>query len=109
MPESLRAMLEKGAKISITNQISQDGRLIRIESVSNEIRGIVPVLAQLCAQDDRISRAYLCHPDVTDVVKMSREGGFCGFVLPLSFVSFLLLSLPQDKLLILNLAIETLK
>ncbi|KAL9125947.1 MAG: hypothetical protein Q9217_004925 [Psora testacea] len=78
MPRWLREMLEEGAKVSVTNQISRDGRLLRIESVANEIRGVVPVLAQLCAQDDHISRAYLCHPDVTDVVKMSKEGGFCG-------------------------------
>ena len=87
MPDWLREMLEKGAKVSITNQISWDGRLIRIESVINEIPGIIPVLAQLCAQDNSISRAYLCHPEVTNVVKMAKEGGFCGSV-------YLLIALP---------------
>ena len=77
-------MLEKGAKVSTNNEISRDGRLLRIESVANEISGIIPVIAQLCAQDSDVSRAYLCHPDVTDVVKMPKEGGFCGFVFPIS-------------------------
>ena len=82
MPTWLRQMLEKGAKVSVNNQISRDGHLIRTETVANEIRGIIPVLGQLCAQDIDVSRAYLCHPDVTAVVKMSKEGGFCGFVIP---------------------------
>lgn len=42
---------------------------MRIEQVSNEIRGIIPVISQLCFQDDNLSRAYMCHPDVTHVVK----------------------------------------
>ena len=83
MPSWLRKMLEKGAKTSINNQISRNGRLLRIETVANEIPGIIPVLGQLCAQDNDVLRAYLCHPDVTNVVKMPKEGGFCGFVLPL--------------------------
>ena len=79
MPDSLRKLLEKGAKVTVTNQISQDGRVLRIESVANEYRGIMPVINQLCFQDDSVSRAYLCHPDVTHVVKMATEGGFCGY------------------------------
>ncbi|KAL9102938.1 MAG: hypothetical protein Q9163_001964 [Psora crenata] len=79
MPDWLRDMLEKGGKVTVTNRISRDGRLSRIVSVANETQGIVPVLAQLCTQDNRISRAYLCHPDVTNVVKMPKEGGFCGY------------------------------
>lgn len=79
MPDWLRRLLEKGAKVSVTNEISFDGRLIRRENVANEIRGIVPILSQLCAQDESTARAYLCHPDVTYVTKMAREGGFCGY------------------------------
>ena len=91
MPHWLRQLLEKGAKVSTDSQISRDGRLIRTETVANEMRGIIPVLAQLCAQDDDVSRAYLCHPDVTCVVKMPKEGGFCGFVvLASSNVAFVL-------------------
>lgn len=68
-----------GAKITLINRITPDGQLVREEMVANEIRGIIPVLGQLCAQDDAVSRAYLCHPGVTDVVKMAKEGGFCGY------------------------------
>ena len=79
MPEWLRKQLELGAKVTIVNQISQDGRLLRIETIANEVRGIIPVLAQLCEQDSALSKVYLCHPNVTHVVKMAREGGFCGY------------------------------
>ena len=79
MPEWLRRQLERGAKVTVVNQISLDGRLNRIETIANEFQGIVPVLAQLCHQDPSLSRAFLCHPDVTHVVKMAKEGGFCGY------------------------------
>lgn len=79
MPEWLRKQLELGEKVTVINQIGQDGRLLRIETVINEIRGIIPVLGQLCEQDPALSRAYLCHPNVTHVVKMAKEGGFCGY------------------------------
>jgi len=79
MPEWLRRQLERGAKVTISNQIGNDGRLIRIETIANEFPGIIPVLAQLCEQDHAVSRAYLCQPDVTHVVKMAKEGGFCGY------------------------------
>jgi len=79
MPEWLHRQLERGAKVTVTNQIGSDGRLIRIETIANEFPGIIPVLAQLCEQDPAVSRAYLCHPDVTHVVKMAKEGGFCGY------------------------------
>ena len=79
MPGYLRKQLELGAKVSIVNQISQDGRLLRVETIANEIRGIIPVLEQLCEQDTSLLRAYLCHPNVTHVVKMAKEGGFCGY------------------------------
>ena len=79
MPDWLRRMLEKGARVTAVNKISQDGRLLRIESVANECRGILPVLSRLCSQDDAVVKAYLCHPNVTYVVKMSKEGGFCGY------------------------------
>ena len=47
--------------------------------MANEFHGIIPVLAQLCDQDTALSKVYLCHPDVTHVVKMAKEGGFCGY------------------------------
>ena len=79
MPEWLRRQLEHGARITITNRIGQDGRLIRTETIANEYQGIIPVLAQLCEQDPSVSRVYFCNPNVTHVVKMAKEGGFCGY------------------------------
>lgn len=79
MPDWLRKQLELGAKVSMLNQISQEGRLVRVETIANEFPGIIPVLGQLCEQDPALSRVYLCHPDVTHVVKMAKEGGFCGY------------------------------
>lgn len=79
MPDWLRKMLERGAKLTISNEISPDGELLRIETVANEIRGIIPVISQLCSRDSAVDKAYLCHPKVTHVVKMNKEGGFCGY------------------------------
>lgn len=79
MPDWLRKELEIGAKVKVTNQITPDGRLLRIENVANEVRGVISVIAQLCEQDPAVSRAYLCHSDVMHVVKLAKEGGFCGY------------------------------
>ncbi|KAL8702565.1 MAG: hypothetical protein Q9201_004262 [Fulgogasparrea decipioides] len=79
MPSWLHKQLEHGARVSVINQISQDGQLVRMEVVANESRGILPVLAQLCEQDTMLSKVYLCHPGVQHVFKMAKEGGFCGY------------------------------
>lgn len=79
MPNWLRKKLETGGKVTFLDQITRDGRLLRTESIANEIRGIIPVLGQLCDQENKISKVYLCHPDVTHVVKLHKEGGFCGY------------------------------
>ncbi len=79
MPEWLHKQLELGAKVTIVNQLTHDGRMYRLETVANETRGILPLLAQLCEQDRHVSRGFLCHPDVQHVVKMAKEGGFCGY------------------------------
>lgn len=79
MPEWLRKLLAKGARVTISHKIGRDGRLLRIESVANEFRRVMPVISQLCSQDSAVTRAYLCHPNVTHVVKMNKEGGFCGY------------------------------
>lgn len=79
MPEWLRNQLEVGAKVTITNHIDSEGRLYRVETVANEISGTIPVLGQLCEQDRALCKVYLCHPDVQHVVKMAKEGGFCGY------------------------------
>ena len=75
----LRKQLETGAKVTVANRIGLNGQLYRIETVANEISGTIPVLGQLCEQDRALSRVYLCHPDVQHVVKMAKEGGFCGY------------------------------
>lgn len=79
MPSSLLKQLEIGAPTTLANKIDHNGKLIRVESTANEIRHIIPVLAQLCEQDRTVSKAYLCQPDVRHVVKMKKEGGFCGY------------------------------
>ena len=79
MPAWLRRQLEKGAKVTVLNKISADGQLLRRESIANETRGVLPVLSQLYEQDQSLSKVYLCHPDVLHVVKMAKEGGFCGY------------------------------
>ena len=79
MPEWLRRQLEHGARITTTNKIGHDGRLIRTETIANEYREVIPVLAQLCEQDPSVSKVYFCNPNVTHVVKMAKEGGFCGY------------------------------
>lgn len=79
MPAWLRKQLERGAPVTNVNQLSPNGHIVRVESVANETRGIVPVLAQLCEQDPALSKVFLCHPGVKHVVKMAKEGGFCGY------------------------------
>ena len=79
MPSWLRKQLEMGAPIKVTIKIDHSGALVRVESIANEIRGTTTVLGQLCDQDRTLSKAYLSHPDVRHVVKMSKEGGFCGY------------------------------
>ncbi|KAI9881370.1 MAG: hypothetical protein M1830_003377 [Pleopsidium flavum] len=89
MPGWLRKQLEQGAKITSMNKISLDGSLIKVEVVANETPDIVPLLAQLCEQDRSVDRAFLCHPAVQHVTKMSREGGFCGYRNIQMMVSFI--------------------
>ena len=79
MPAWLYRQLENGAKVSLVNQIDQNGQLVRVEMVANEACGILPVIAQLCEQDHMLSTVYLCHPGVQHVFKMAKEGGFCGY------------------------------
>lgn len=79
MPPWLRKQLETGAKSVVENQIGKDGSVIRVEIKANETRGTISVLGSLCEQDNSSSRVYLCHPEVDHIVKMAREGGFCGY------------------------------
>ncbi|KAI4104873.1 MAG: hypothetical protein LQ339_003717 [Xanthoria mediterranea] len=79
MPAWLQRQLERGAKVTIVNQISHEGQLVRLERVANETTGVLSVLAQLCEQDHLLAKVYLCHPGVQHVFKMAKEGGFCGY------------------------------
>ncbi|KAI9818573.1 MAG: hypothetical protein M1827_000632 [Pycnora praestabilis] len=79
MPSWLRKQLERGPKVTVVNEITPNGLLMRVERVANQTRDVLPVLAQLCQQDDSVDEAFLCHPDVQHVFKMPREGGFCGY------------------------------
>lgn len=89
MPAWLRRQLEQGAKVTVVNRLNADGRIVRLEQIANETRGILPVLYQLCEQDRSLSKVYLCHPDVQHVVKMAKEGGFCGYRNIQMMVSFI--------------------
>ncbi|KAI9826842.1 MAG: hypothetical protein M1832_005781 [Thelocarpon impressellum] len=69
-----------GGTITVHNQINrEDGTLVRVTSISNETPDLIPVLAQLLEQDPSVEYAYLCHPGLRHISKMSREGGFCGY------------------------------
>ena len=89
MPSWLFKQLERGPKITITNQLISSGQITRVEQVSNETCRILPVIAQLCEQDPCVSKGFLCYPDVKHIVKMVREGGFCGYRNIQMMVSFI--------------------
>lgn len=89
MPARLRKQLERGAQVHVTNRIGKNGRIIRIESVANEVVGIIPVLARICAADSSSSKVFLCHRNTKHIFKMQREGGFCGYRNIQMLVSFL--------------------
>jgi zinc finger-containing ubiquitin peptidase 1 len=79
MPAWLRKQLEVGGKVTVYQWTRADGTQERVESIANETAGMVQLLAQLCEQDQSLEGAFLCHPGVNHVVKMWREGGFCGY------------------------------
>lgn len=79
MPSWLRKQLETGAKSVVGNKIGRDGSVIQVETKANETRGTISVLGTLCEQDSLSTKVFLCHPDVHHIVKMAREGGFCGY------------------------------
>lgn len=80
MPSWLRRLLETAPATNVRNIIRRDGTLEKVESLAaNEVNGTIPVLAQLCERDISVERAYLCHPCVRHVFRITREGGFCGY------------------------------
>ena len=79
MPSWLVRLLEDGAKATVSNKIGHDGRLIRVETVSNETPNLIPVLARLSKVDKNVTRAFYCNPFVRHISKLPNEGGFCGY------------------------------
>ena len=79
MPKSLRKLLEEGPKTAVFNKIMPNGGLTRITHVENETKNLLPVLAQLCELDSSVEEAWLCHPLTDHIVKMPKEGSFCGY------------------------------
>lgn len=79
MPRWLIDLLQDGAKVSISNKIGHDGKLFKVEIISNETPNLVPVLARLSKLDRRVARAFYCNPFVRHVAKLRNEGGFCGY------------------------------
>ena len=79
MPTSLIHLLEHGVKVTVSNKIGSDGRIVKQEIVSNETPNLVPVLARLSFLDRRVTRAFYCNPFVRHVARIQGEGGFCGY------------------------------
>lgn len=79
MPAWLRRLLEQGAKKTQSNIIGPDGKLSKLETIDNEASNVISVLSQLCEQDKSVQRAFFCSPNVRQISKMPREGGFCGY------------------------------
>lgn len=79
MPNWLIHLLEDGAKVTVINKIGHDGKLVKVETISNETPNLVPVLARLSFLDRKISRAFYCNPFIRHVAKLDKEGGFCGY------------------------------
>lgn len=79
MPRAIMDLLEKGAKVTVSNKIGHDGKIVKVEVISNETPNLVPVLARLSVLDRKVVRAIYCNPFVRHVAKLSGEGGFCGY------------------------------
>jgi hypothetical protein len=79
MPEWLTKMLEKGAEVTISNKLGNDGKLIKTMVIANETPNLMPVLESLSDMDPRVERAYYCSAATRHVAKMPKEGGFCGY------------------------------
>ena len=79
MPTWLQKMLEKGAEVTISNTIGNDGKLVKITAIANETADLIPVLEDLSDMDPRVERAYYCSAETRHVAKMAKEGGFCGY------------------------------
>ena len=79
MPTWLRKLLEDGTKVTVSNEIGPEGKLVKVESVPNETPHLIPALAGLCEKDYSVKQAFLCGLGVRHVFKLPKEGGFCGY------------------------------
>ena len=79
MPLRLRKALEKGDSLIQRTRISPDGKLLSSWMPENEVSDVVPMLARLSGRDESVKRAFLCAPQVSQIVKVPGEGGFCGY------------------------------
>jgi hypothetical protein len=79
MPSWLLKLLQNGAKVTRLNKIGPNGSIMKDEIVENETSQVIPVLMQLCQQDDSVQRAFFCSTKVRHIFKLPREGGFCGY------------------------------
>lgn len=79
MPDWLRKLLEDSTKVTVSNQIGADGKLVKVETVANETPHLIPILADLSEKDSSVEKAFLCSPEVRHVFKLPKEGGFCGY------------------------------
>lgn len=79
MPSDLIRLLENGPKVTVSNKIGHDGKLVKVEVISNETPNLIPVLAKLSVLDRNVARAFYCNPFTRHVAKLAKEGGFCGY------------------------------
>ena len=50
------------------------------ETSNNRLKGVLPVLSGLLAQDDNVRHAYLCNEEAVQVYKFRAEGyNFCAY------------------------------
>ncbi|OJJ48773.1 hypothetical protein ASPZODRAFT_129076 [Penicilliopsis zonata CBS 506.65] len=89
MPNWLKKLLERGSHPA-SSQNSQYETLQDHKKAANEISDVIPILASLCQQDNSVQRSFLCSSHVHQILKIPREGGFCGYRNIQMLISFLL-------------------
>lgn len=80
MPKVLIKQLKRGEPVRYFNRIGSDGGFVRDRVVQNEVSGLIPILARLCAACGSLETAYVCHPSVQHIFKgLKKQGHFCGY------------------------------
>ena len=80
MPSWLVKLLEEDGAVKTSNVFDRDGTLRKVKICPNMTAGIVPILEQLCDQDEQVDFAYFCDPAVKHVSKRRREGRNLHFI-----------------------------